>query len=124
MHGMVFQERPKERTNVVNAVFPPPLGPTSKKVGRFVDAAVFWYRKVCSSIGRTRATTIVTRMVLRLGEKAAVSQLSSSCHAMTARLRTNKDWWTRKQLAGMLADKNSRGDVYVYVGAGDASCSA
>lgn len=68
---------------MVNAVFPPPLGPTRRKVGRFVDAAAFRYKKLCSSIGRPIATMKVIRMVLRFGERAAVSQLSSSYHGMT-----------------------------------------
>jgi len=70
------------RTSVAKAVFPPPLGPTSRKVGRVVPTAACRYRKECNSIGKTNATTRVTRMVVRLGEKAAVSQLSWSYHAM------------------------------------------
>lgn len=62
--------------SVVNAVFPPPLGPTSKKVGTFVDAAAFLYRKVWNSIGSAIATRTVIKMVVGFGEKAAVSQLS------------------------------------------------
>jgi hypothetical protein len=73
------------RTKVVNAVFPLPLGPTSRKVGIFVVAAACLYRKLCSSIGSPSATRTVMMMVVRLGENAAVSQLSSSYHAMTAR---------------------------------------
>jgi hypothetical protein len=72
-----------KHTNVVNAVFPLPLGPTSRNVGRLVDAAAFRYNKVCSSIGSPIATIRVMKMVVRLGENAAVSQLSSSCHAIS-----------------------------------------
>jgi len=78
-------ERLQEHTSVVNAVFPPPLGPTSRKVGSVAVAAAFLYRKLCSSTGSPRATINVMMMVVRFGEKAAVSQLSSSYHAMAAR---------------------------------------
>lgn len=75
----------------MKAVFPAPLGPTSKKVGRLVDAAAFLYKKLCSSIGRTSATRNVMMMVLRFGERAAVSQLSSSYHAIARyQLRAHK----------------------------------
>lgn len=67
---------------MVNAVFPPPLGPTRRKVGVFVVAAACLYKKVCSNIGRVIATTNVMRMVVRFGESAFVSKLSSSYHAM------------------------------------------
>jgi hypothetical protein len=73
----------------VNAVFPLPLGPTSRKVGRLVDAAACLYRRLCSNIGSPSATRMVMRMVVRFGENAAVSQLSSSYHAM-ALLHTRK----------------------------------
>jgi hypothetical protein len=49
-----------------------------------VDAAADLYKKLCTSIGRMSATASVMRMVERFGENAAVSQLSSSCHAMSA----------------------------------------
>ena len=77
------------RTNVVNAVFPLPLGPSSRKVGRLVDAAACLYSKACSSMGRPNETITVMMMVVRFGENAAVSQLSSSYHAM-ALLHTRK----------------------------------
>jgi hypothetical protein len=73
---------------VVNAVFPPPLGPTRRKVGRLVAAAAFRYKKLCSRIGRPIATRKVIRIVLGFGESAAVSQLSSSYHAMAFQKKT------------------------------------
>lgn len=60
----------------MNAVFPPPLGPTSRIVGTFVDAAAFLYKKPWSSMGSPIATRMVIKMVVKFGEKAAVSQLS------------------------------------------------
>jgi hypothetical protein len=61
---------------------PAPLGPTSKKVGT-VDVAAAWrYKKLCRRMGRSSAMRSVMLMVVRLGEKAAVSQLSLSCHAI------------------------------------------
>jgi hypothetical protein len=51
-------------------------------VGRLVAAAAFLYRKLCIKIGRTIAMVRVIRMVEMLGDRAAVSQLSLSCHAM------------------------------------------
>jgi hypothetical protein len=92
------------RTKVVNAVFPLPLGPTSRKVGRLVDAAACLYSNVCSSIGRPNATTMVMRMVVRFGENAAVSQLSSSYHAM-ALLYTRRKYLPRRRR--VLVNKNS-----------------
>lgn len=81
------------RTRVVKAVFPPPLGPTSKKVGRLVDAAAFLYRKLCSSIGNVSTMRKVMMMVVRFGERAAVSQLSSSYQAIaTASCRASRGW--------------------------------
>jgi hypothetical protein len=72
----------ERRTKVAKAVFPLPLGPMSRNVGSFVASPACLYKRLCSSIGSTSATTSVMRMVLRLGENAAVSQLSLSCHAM------------------------------------------
>jgi hypothetical protein len=66
----------EKHTNVANAVFPAPLGPTSRNVGRPVDDAAFRYKKVCTSTGSMSATRQVRMMVERLGAKAAVSQLS------------------------------------------------
>jgi hypothetical protein len=68
----------------VSAVFPLPLGPTRRKVGMLADAAAFLYRKLCSNIGSPIATMKVMRMVVRFGENALVSQLSSSYHAIFA----------------------------------------
>ena len=74
-------------TNVVKAVFPLPLGPTSNKVGCCAAAAAFLYRMVCIIIGRPIATMKVMSMVRGFGEKAAVSQLSWSYHAIEAEMR-------------------------------------
>jgi hypothetical protein len=75
----------------VNAVFPLPLGPTSRKVGRVAEVAAFLYKKPCSRIGNPIATMKVMRMVVRFGENALVSQLSSSYHAMFALQFTSSD---------------------------------
>lgn len=72
-------------TRVVNAVFPPPLGPTSKNVGSPVDVAAFLYRKECSRMGKMMAIANVTRMVDGFGDSAWVSQLSSSYQAISPR---------------------------------------
>ena len=62
---------------------PPPLGPASRKVGSAVDEVAAWrYRNECSRTGSSSATARVTRMVDSLGDRAWVSQLSSSCQAM------------------------------------------
>jgi hypothetical protein len=69
----------------VNAVFPPPLGPTSKNVGSPVEVTAFLYRKECSRIGKRMAIANVIRIVDSFGESAWVSQLSSSYQAMLPR---------------------------------------
>lgn len=75
----------QQHTRVVNAVFPPPLGPTSKNVDSPVEAAAFLYRKACSKIGKTMAIANVIRIVDGFGDSAWVSQLSSSYQAMLPR---------------------------------------
>lgn len=73
-------------TSVVKAVLPAPLGPTSRNVGSAADEVAAWrYRNECSRMGSSRATARVSRMVDGLGDRAWVSQLSSSCQAMAGR---------------------------------------
>lgn len=69
----------------MKAVFPPPLGPTSKNVGSPVEAAAFLYRKECSRTGKRMAIASVIKIVDGFGDSAWVSQLSSSYQAMLPR---------------------------------------
>lgn len=68
----------------MNAVLPPPLGPTSRNVGSPVALAAFLYKMEWITIGKRSATASVTRMVDTLGDRARVSQPSASCQAMVS----------------------------------------
>jgi len=78
----VFKGGSSERTSVAKAVLPAPLGPASRKTGGVDVAAALRYKKVCTKMGRSMAMRSVRMIAWGVGEKAAVSQLSSSCHAM------------------------------------------
>lgn len=84
-HTLVYYERGRlssQRTKVVNAVFPPPLGPTSKNVGNSAVLDAFLYSNECSKTGKRIVIANVTKIVDNFGDSAWVSQLSSSYQAM------------------------------------------
>jgi hypothetical protein len=112
----------QQHTRVVNAVFPPPLGPTSKNVGSPVEVAAFLYRKECSRIGKKRAMANVIRIVDGFGDSAWVNQLSSSYQAMLPRCADKQSLSFSNQVLGRAL---AVAQLYPYscAGEGDARSS-